>query len=728
VFSINHTPFHTHQERKTQGKYDQPTTRIVAALLRTPPGTFTLPRSTALQAALDVLRPLAVRGCDDPEHHQSAIRNVLRELYMAESGGPVNGKIQDPAVNGLMLMCLHRSGHWDEPKAMTSKITRLVRAIRLTALVHYHRRTSGMDTSREKLQYFQDKVRHWVLEADLTTFSILQDLQHYVSSLSYSTVAQARIVWIDPISRHRAGQKQVTTHTKLYYCGHELHLAHLRQGVQLLEQRFLTEIAEMSHGLHEKLRVGWDVLADDMTDGTPMTSLFEHPGNPFRDHRNALAQAITEDPIAASVWLDESGTTISESQARRFLKQLASLEMIHLLLQYLTSGSPPRGTEIVSMLVRNTPTMTRNLRGLAEYASTLQQYTKTSNLTQSDSVIPRTLSAFTADICIQIHAVYRPFALTLLRILGNDTPDVTHNYATLLFMDYLKPFKPDSVTQSLRATFRQFLGWDMGIQEYRHIAAAIRRQHLPDAYNVDYDPTEPDEEDPINDVGARQNGHSLAVDRTHYGVSFGALMGAKADQELDLYVECSVRWQYILNVVPAGIHLAFWMATMEFAGDLAMPPIQRPMIAIQDSLSTLHDKVDAFAADTKAQFAAVLSRFDHLERIVVGELQRPTKRSLPDEQQQQQQSERPAKRHSPSKHSATKPTAGELSPSPTNRHVRFLSPEPSTPSPLPRLDFSASIERSPSPAKVVARPVAALPRRTQQAGTRISECSAVRKN
>jgi bloom syndrome protein len=58
----------------------------------------------------------------------------------------------------------------------------------------------------------------------------------------------------------------------------------------------------------------------------------------------------------------------------------------------------------------NTDLRLRNCMALGIHLSIVQQYDKTTNIAQSDRLIPHSVDAISADIIIQIHALAQPFA------------------------------------------------------------------------------------------------------------------------------------------------------------------------------------------------------------------------------------------------------------------------------------------------------------------------------
>jgi hypothetical protein len=209
----------------------------------------------------------------------------------------------------------------------------------------------------------------------------------------------------------------------------------------------------------------------------------------------------------------------------------------------LTSGGPPRGTELVNMLVRNIQTRTRNLYGLNNHLAIIRQYDKTSNNHQNDKLIPNGLDAFISDIIIQLHTLARPFAAFLATKVFPNDPSVPCQYAEMLFMDFGKPFDSKTLSRGLATWSHSILGWELTLNSHRHCYVAWHRR-LSHSLN-----TLIQEAEGTSTVATLQTGHAKSTEDRIYGLTREAMLGSSSEM-IQLYLNNSAEWQHQLRLVP----------------------------------------------------------------------------------------------------------------------------------------------------------------------------------
>jgi hypothetical protein len=132
-------------------------------------------------------------------------------------------------------------------------------------------------------------------------------------------------------------------------------------------------------------------------------------------------------------------------------------------------------------------------------------------------------------------------------------------YGDLLFVNFGKQFSTDRLSALMAQWTSPVLGWGMTVQPFRQINTVFRRKHCRSAV----DDKEDDNDTLAAVVQVFQPGHSKAVDTMHYGRTHNPLLGI-TDEVMFAFLQGSVSWQKLLEVVPGGLALPYYYATMKY--------------------------------------------------------------------------------------------------------------------------------------------------------------------
>ncbi|KAJ6553844.1 hypothetical protein B0H10DRAFT_2201885 [Mycena sp. CBHHK59/15] len=539
---INNTPLHAHHQPGTLDGYVVPVTHFVAGLLRTSEH-YSFPTSRRLTAALSAFQ--------EAEYSINTLHFVLMALWKAERSKTRDCKMPDPTMCFLMLQSVDTHGSFADPKQTTGLIARLCRCIQLAMVTEIHRLVEkGRRPSQ--IQAFED-ISSFVIEKEMTTFSSLMSLQHYASALVFQSMSLPNIWWMDRENWE-----------VLLYKGRRITLTQLGEIFDKLEAEII-DLWENKVLMGLKLHAKYKDLADNLTHAEPGSSFLDDPSNPFHALRTGLADAIFNDPELVQKFqtIDADGNEhVNIIFCRQWMMSLAELEGLVMLAIDMISGAPPRGTELVSMLARNSLTRLRNLRALGKFIAIIRQYDKTTNNTQADHLIPHAVSAVNADVLIQLHTFARPLAQEtklkeieqfLSSIVFPLDKELVTSYAEMLFMDYGKVFTSDKLTLLMSKWSGPILGWEMKMSHWRQINIAWRRKLCGRA-------AEDIEADTAGTVNALQSGHSWRTENQMYGRSPEAQLGV-AEDLLHLFLLASTDWQKANKVVPGGLCLPYQDST-----------------------------------------------------------------------------------------------------------------------------------------------------------------------
>lgn len=306
----------------------------------------------------------------------------------------------DPTMCFVALIHLRTEGHFSHPKDVTLNIAKLTWAIRIVMLHQIHILVQSGEAA--DFMAAMEVVNPYVVDHSPATFGSLRSLTHFATHLSYSTPLPPRIWWTDPGTYHA-----------MQYKGHSLTFDHLKTIFTNLETKVVTMWKDqVLMGLD--LYASYGLLVDNLTEMRPGYCFLEDPDNGLLQHRDSLMQAIVSSHTHRNRFYISNQVSnqgcFNMMECQRWLQSLSEFERHLMLAIDMTSGAPPRGTELTCMIIRNAPLRLRNVMSLGKYMFIVRQYNKTTNNTQSDQLIPHAISAVYSDLMVQLHTLARPLA------------------------------------------------------------------------------------------------------------------------------------------------------------------------------------------------------------------------------------------------------------------------------------------------------------------------------
>jgi hypothetical protein len=354
------------------------------------------------------------------------------------------------------------------------------------------------------------------------------------------------------------------------------------------------------------LRADYGLVHDDLASRQVMYSFTADERNKvFVNNRATLLRAILSEPALHQrfVAFQNGGIVRWHYQTlRSWLAAYARFEGLLLLYAQITSGSPGRGTELTAMLLVNTELYPqRNLVAFGSHISFLCTYLKTSGITNSDKLLPHSLTAFCSDILIQDLSLARPFARMAAKLVHSNNEEIANLFDSHVFVNHTKLFDTDDISNGLRTKAAAHMDVDLNVSNWRHIYTAFRRKLCSQLQDL----LEGDENERIE---ALQMGHNTQTERRIYGISPEALQSASEDV-LPLFLDASTEWQILCGVVPGGITLPYSAAKMDSFKQLASKKMFKvPQESeVKVLLHTLLNRIDRLVDER------LLNRIDLLE-------------------------------------------------------------------------------------------------------------------
>ncbi|TRM55194.1 hypothetical protein BD626DRAFT_543561 [Schizophyllum amplum] len=499
---LNHVPIHKHHQHDTTIlDYVRHPIRLMATLMRGDT-TFEIPSSDALTAAVDSLR-LKIR--DGDELLVSDVHAVTRALWLHEwRRDSTVQTLCDPTVAYLAMISVKADGGYMDAPALTGILARLSRAIQLTVVHELHDCTQN-STSGDQMAALEPLLM-FVQEDHLTTFATLRSFQHYASQISYSTLSLPRIWWLDLVN-----------HRSLLYLGRRVSIDDFHTIIVDVQKKAVEAFEWLTGGADTT--IDYSLFPDNLRNTSNGYSVIDSSSPIVQKARHDFTAALLANQELKLV--DPTTGELSMHHARRWMLVLSQLEGYLMVLTQLTSGGPARGTELTSMIYRNTPERQRNFYFFGPRVGFVREYNKTSNILQHDQVIPNAYDAFTGDMITRTYCFLRPNSCFFaVKLWPERSPQIAHDYNTLMFMDCGKQFTSGRLSQLLGAESVRVIGWEMTIIPVRHIFAATNRYLAPSPECEENAGRESD------DLNSAQSGHTPVVHNRIYGVSYTALNGA----------------------------------------------------------------------------------------------------------------------------------------------------------------------------------------------------------
>lgn len=533
---VNNTPFHPHQEETTFYQYLNTITRLLGMFwqMKDHPSYY-LPLPDTVTKALT--RYFTVLETDESDH--DPLHDVFMSIWRYHWPITPNNTIPDPTHRLLVLMSLQPDGGHKDPSKMTQPIAHLKYALRLAFALEISQNATHVYDGQPFLAYQQ--LKEWLHEKLPCTFNTLCTLQHLATSITMSTLGLPQIFWTDRLH-----------HRSLLYLGSDVHFSDFKAMFQEMEDDLIDLFEnQVLLGLKDIVLVPLPTrIHEDLTKTSEGYSFVNDPRNPsFIAARSSLFDAIRDDPVLKEHFVRvENGDLVWNKYAlRQWLMDYGRFSC-HLMARCeMLSGGPGRGTELTAMSFRSTKTYRqRNLSILDRHVAMIRTYTKISALIGQDQLIPHSLDGLTSALVIQNLVVCRPFAELAASICFPDNDEVLQLYQYKLFVNINRPFKSDDLTQIMSKYTLKHLGFKCGIRPWRHIAIAFRRHLCPLAHAFFEDIASANDRDT---AAILQLGHSRQTEDRRYAITADTMHGL-SEEIIPLYLDASVDWQIVCEVVP----------------------------------------------------------------------------------------------------------------------------------------------------------------------------------
>lgn len=509
---------------------------------------YNLPLSPAIESILTALR--------DPPRGSTADYFIahIQELFFLLWSSPWKpteaNSIGDPTVCYIALSSIRADTRWAHPKDVTPTIARLTYCLRLVAL----RRAHGQPDVVVGLE----NLSHMYTEKVDSTFNSIRSLQHLASSIAYATVSKPITHWIEDEGKYRT----------LIFAGEQIHMTALRNLGR-------SAILETFNFMFEKVFLGQSIyipptfIRDDLSCDTPGYSFLTDPRNSFiLPYQKSLLDAILKDDRLSDEFIKgfhpNSGKPLwNLPRLRVWYMHYCELQLKFACLIQVLGGAPARGSELLCLQYRNTPSQTRGLYKMHNNWIILCQYTKTSALSGQDKFIPHGIDAFTGDMLFHSLVCALPLAQMFAAILYPQDVSVQKLLHTYLFPNSDGTFHTDQLSNSLKLISANALGVGLTTSQWRQFFIAVRRKHCPDFETIlDFES--------VDTVGALQSGHSRHTENRLYGLTPDSFTHHSEDV-IKVFLEYTKKWARFMNIPAGHLSLSYRLLSSPDTYDTYLP-------------------------------------------------------------------------------------------------------------------------------------------------------------
>lgn len=298
------------------------------------------------------------------------------------------------------------------------------------------------------------------MEGVTSPFNTIKSQQRYTSTIVYNEAAPPCITWS-------------TDMTKVTCQGFTVALEDIRTGASQLCEKVERAIWDLCGNAEIPLDIPAN-LSEDLTNNRVGYSYLDN--GDFTTKKYPLLEHLLQDtrnPIA-KVGLDNK----LDWQLTRIMQFRAIFNEINrdlAVLCFMLPAPPPRGTEFTNLRIRNAR-LPRNL--FKDFGTWfIYQMVKTTNLTGKLSWVPAILPERLSKLLDRFLVLIRPVECIFAQVL--DDPVGCAVYQEYLWVQSGKQMQSGEFSDMLSKTTRDFMGCQLGLRPWRHIAIAIMREFNP---------------------------------------------------------------------------------------------------------------------------------------------------------------------------------------------------------------------------------------------------------
>ncbi|KAK6343770.1 hypothetical protein TWF730_011357 [Orbilia blumenaviensis] len=370
--------------------------------------------------------------------------------------------------------------------------------------------------------------------------------------------------WMSQHAYGKAISDNSLSHGHIYWSGDEMTLFHNGERFDLVKYRgFMAAIPKkIEHLLQKMMFITGDLpiislreIFDNTSDYTPGYGVHTEPRN-SKLRNPCLFSRITKESELQDIYFPKGSQILCRKAMSTYLELHLELQLWFAVAVLLTSGAPPRGTEIITLLKENTATQRRNIFVVDGDVMILSAYNKTQGITGHASPIYRFLPKAIGEQLILYLFHVEPLADLFQHRFSSGSQSTTEKNAgpsPLLFAPFEKDYrswKPLMISNFLKRETELSMHFPLQLSNYRQIIAAVTRMHIQDMADIIDRHLEQRQSKLIE-----QFGHCYRTNVSHYGVTDSRIQGTE-EISMKQFRRASLHYQFFLGVIPT---LPRWM-------------------------------------------------------------------------------------------------------------------------------------------------------------------------
>ncbi|KAK6526194.1 hypothetical protein TWF281_011229 [Arthrobotrys megalospora] len=341
----------------------------------------------------------------------------------------------------------------------------------------------------------------------------------------------------------------------IYWNGDETALFYNGERFDLLKYRgFMSEMPRKINKILRKMRfvegslptIPLGDIIDNTSNSQPGYGLSNEPRN--SEWANfCLLSHILQTPQLREKFYPKGSDVLSRSTMSWYLELNLELQLWFATAILLTSGAPPRGTEILTLLKYNTATQRRNIFVIDGEVMVLSMYNKTQGLTGHASPIYRFLPKSIGESLVLYLFHIEPLVDLFQYHMADAGLEVNKDPSPLLFTPFGKSYSPWTaamISDFLKRESELAFGFPLQLSNYRQIIAAIARTHIHEMADIIDNHLELTKSKLV-----AQFGHSYRTNIGYYGV-MDSRVPETEEISMKQFRRASMYYQFFLGAIP----------------------------------------------------------------------------------------------------------------------------------------------------------------------------------
>lgn len=396
---------------------------------------------------------------------------------------------------------------------------------------------------------------------DLESTSVSSYIRHCLKTTMSSVIQQDGNVEFQDCTTHAAEICGIVknVHFSLKQQGlivKELHqkIEKLMKNRLLFNSNFPTGFQSKIANLQDKLRcsaTGYSFLSDAKNQHfieNNMNWLLET----FKQNPNAHVYLTCPEQSTAPPPSSSSNPAIKVANTymytygvQQWLHSCQEIQNALLVCLHLSSGLPPRATEIATFNIQNTPSQTRNVYVSQADLFILAKYNKTRNLKKIDVPVLRFPDKTTSNLLITYLTLFRPLEAIMVGLLENE--EKKSNHWNNLFVNRGIKKSDNDISKLITNTLHSF-GIPLQFQDLRHHSTGMTRT----VASIAAFETTLGIELSLYNTGHSQAGHSVATAEKKYAYRYSDIREFSYEKINQLREWCHF-WHLSLGLKPCDV-------------------------------------------------------------------------------------------------------------------------------------------------------------------------------